>query len=126
VRLRYAYFVRCVGAAKDPKTGEVTELHCTYDPATRGGDAPDGRKVDATLHWVSAAHALTAEVRLYERLFDDAVIPKPRSRYQTINPDRAVGFHLTSVLFHCVNVLLLIKLLVNIRVFFTIFTKIFK
>jgi len=69
VRLRYAYFVRCVGVVKDPQTGEVVELHCTYDPATRGGDAPDGRKVKATLHWVSAAHAHEAEVRLYDHLF---------------------------------------------------------
>jgi len=69
VRLRYAYFVRCTGVIKDPATGEVTELRCTFDPATRGGDAPDGRKVDATLHWVSAAHAHPAEVRLYDHLF---------------------------------------------------------
>jgi glutaminyl-tRNA synthetase len=69
VRLRYAYFVTCVGVVKDEQTGEVVELHCTYDPATRGGDAPDGRKVKATLHWVSAAHALEAEVRLYDHLF---------------------------------------------------------
>ncbi len=69
VRLRYAYFIKCVGVVKDEKTGEVTELRCTYDPETRGGDAPDGRKVKATLHWVSAAHALEAEVRLYDSLF---------------------------------------------------------
>jgi glutaminyl-tRNA synthetase len=69
VRLRYAYFITCVGVVKDDQTGEVVELHCTYDPATRGGDAPDGRKVRSTLHWVSAAHALEAEVRLYEHLF---------------------------------------------------------
>jgi glutaminyl-tRNA synthetase len=69
VRLRYAYFIRCERVVKDPSSGEVVELHCTYDPATRGGDAPDGRKVKATLHWVSAAHALPAEVRLYDRLF---------------------------------------------------------
>ncbi len=69
VRLRYAYFIKCVDAVKDEKTGDVVELHCTYDPATRGGDAPDGRKVKATLHWVSAAHALEAQVRLYEHLF---------------------------------------------------------
>ena len=69
MRLRYAYFVKCVGVVKDAETGEVIELHCTYDPATRGGDAPDGRKVKATLHWVSAAHALEAEVRLYDHLF---------------------------------------------------------
>ena len=69
VRLRCAYFIKCTGVVKDPATGEITELRCTYDPATRGGDSPDGRKVKATLHWVSAAHALDAEVRLYDRLF---------------------------------------------------------
>ena len=69
VRLRYAYFIKCVGVVKDDKTGEVVELHCTYDPETRGGWAPDGRKVKATLHWVSAAHSLPAEVRLYDHLF---------------------------------------------------------
>ncbi len=69
VRLRYAYFIRCVGFVKSAVTGEVVELQCVYDPATKGGDAPDGRKVKATLHWVSAAHALPAEVRLYEHLF---------------------------------------------------------
>ncbi len=69
VRLRSAYFITCVHVVKDPKTGETTELHCVYDPATRGGDAPDGRKVKATLHWVSAAHALEAQVRLYDTLF---------------------------------------------------------
>ena len=68
VRLRYAYFVTCKEVVKDPQTGEVTELRCTYDPATRGGGSPDGRKVKATLHWVSAAHALEAEVRLYDHL----------------------------------------------------------
>jgi glutaminyl-tRNA synthetase len=70
IRLRYAYLITCVGFKKDPKTGEVIEVHCTYDPATRGGNAPDGRKVKATIHWVSAAHALEAEVRLYENLFN--------------------------------------------------------
>jgi glutaminyl-tRNA synthetase len=69
VRLRYAYFIKCVGVVKDEQTGKVVELHCTYDPKTRGGDSPDGRKVKATLHWVSAAHALKAEVRLYAHLF---------------------------------------------------------
>jgi len=69
VRLRYAYFIKCVGVVKDPQSGEVLELHCTYDPQTRGGDAPDGRKVKATLHWVSAAHAIPATVRLYDHLF---------------------------------------------------------
>jgi glutaminyl-tRNA synthetase len=68
IRLRYAYFIKCQEAVKDPKTGEVTELRCTYDPATRGGDAPDGRKVKATLHWVSAAKCIEAEVRLYDTL----------------------------------------------------------
>jgi len=69
VRLRYAYFVTCTRVEKDPATGEVTEVGCTYDPATRGGDAPDGRRVRGTIHWVSARHALPAEVRLYDRLF---------------------------------------------------------
>ncbi len=69
VRLRYGYFIRCVGVMKDPATGEVAEVHCTYDPQTRSGFAPDGRKVDATLHWVSAPHAVPVEVRLYDRLF---------------------------------------------------------
>jgi glutaminyl-tRNA synthetase len=68
VRLRCAYFITCTDVVKDP-TGEIVELRCTYDPATRGGDSPDGRKVKATMHWVSAAHAATAEVRLYDRLF---------------------------------------------------------
>jgi glutaminyl-tRNA synthetase len=69
VRLRYAYFMTCVDVVKDKHTGEVVELHCTYDPKTRGGDSPDGRKVKATLHWVSADHSLNAEVRLYNHLF---------------------------------------------------------
>lgn len=72
VRLRYAFFVTCTDVIKDPQTGEIIELRCTYDPATRGGDAPDGRKVKATLHWVSAAHAVDAKVRLYDRLFNKA------------------------------------------------------
>jgi glutaminyl-tRNA synthetase len=74
VRLRYGYFMKCVNATKDPNTGEVVEVHCTYDPETRSGFAPDGRKVDATIHWVSADHSLPAEVRLYDRLFQ---IPDP-------------------------------------------------
>ncbi|MFC2008071.1 glutamine--tRNA ligase/YqeY domain fusion protein [Chloroflexota bacterium] len=69
VRLRYAYFITCVDVLKDKQSGEVVELHCTYDPATRGGDSPDGRKVKATLHWVSAKYSLEAEVRLYDHLF---------------------------------------------------------
>jgi len=68
VRLRYGYFVKCVNVVKNAK-GEVVEVHCIYDPATRGGNAPDGRKVKATIHWVSAAHAIDAEVRLYDKLF---------------------------------------------------------
>lgn len=72
VRLRYGYFIKCVGFVKNPDTGEVAEIHCTYDPETRSGFAPDGRKVAATIHWVSAAHALPAEVRLYDRLFSVA------------------------------------------------------
>jgi glutaminyl-tRNA synthetase len=68
VRLRWAYFVTCTNVVKDA-TGHITEIHCTYDPATKGGDAPDGRKVKATLHWVSAKHAIAAEVRLYDHLF---------------------------------------------------------
>jgi glutaminyl-tRNA synthetase len=69
VRLRYGYFITCTRVVKDEKTGDVTEIHCTYDPATRGGNAPDGRKVKSTIHWVSAAHAIDAEARLYENLF---------------------------------------------------------
>ena len=90
VRLRYAYFVTCTDVVKDPETGEVVELHCTYDPATKGGDAPDGRKVRGTLHWVSAAHAVRAEVRLYDRLFR---VPNPQSApdggefIDYVNPD---------------------------------------
>ncbi len=70
VRLRYAYFIKCERVVKNER-GEIVELHCTYDPATRGGDAADGRKVKATLHWVSTAHALPAEVRIYNRLFNN-------------------------------------------------------
>jgi len=69
VRLRYAYLVTCTSVVRDPGTGAVNEVHCTYDPATRGGDAPDGRKVKSTIHWVSVQHAVRAEVRLYEQLF---------------------------------------------------------
>ena len=75
VRLRYAYLVKCTGAVKDDQ-GEVVEVHATYDPLTRGGDAPDGRMIKSTLHWVSAAHAIPAEVRLYDRLFSR---PDPES-----------------------------------------------
>ena len=79
VRLRWAYFVTCTNVVKDA-SGNITEIHCTYDPATKGGDAPDGRKVKATLHWVSAKHAVQAEVRMYDHMFvkedpDDVVDP---------------------------------------------------
>ena len=70
VRLRYGYFITCVDVVKDPETGEVIEIHCTYDPETRGGNAPDGRKVKATLHWLSAEHAIPVEIHLYDRLFN--------------------------------------------------------
>jgi len=76
VRLRYACYITCVSVVKDETTGEVVELHCTYDPESLGGSSPDGRRVQATLHWVSAAHAVDAEVRLYEHLF---VTPEPGS-----------------------------------------------
>jgi glutaminyl-tRNA synthetase len=93
VRLRYAYLVTCTDVVKDPETGEVVELRCTYDPQTRGGDAPDGRKVKATLHWVSAAHALPATVRLYDRLFtrEDPDDTEEGSDYRAnLNPDSLV------------------------------------
>jgi len=88
VRLRYAYFVTCEKVIRDEKTGEVVELHCSYDPATRGGDAPDNRKVKATLHWVSAKHAVKAEVRLYDTLFTKAEPGAESGDFRTdINPD---------------------------------------
>ena len=74
VRLRYGYFITCTSAIKDPVTNEIVEIRCTYDPETRGGNAPDGRKVKSTIHWVSASHAVDAEIRLYERLCLD---PEP-------------------------------------------------
>jgi glutaminyl-tRNA synthetase len=89
VRLRYAYFIRCQEAVKDA-SGNVVELRCTYDPATRGGDSPpDGRKVKATLHWVSARHALDAEVRLYDTLFtvrDPMDVPEGADWKTFLNP----------------------------------------
>ncbi|MEW6179559.1 MAG: glutamine--tRNA ligase/YqeY domain fusion protein [Chloroflexota bacterium] len=90
VRLRYGYIIKCVDFVKDPQTGQVSEIHCTYDPETRGGYAPDGRKVQGTIHWVSAPHALEAEVRWYDRLF---TVPNPnqvdegKSFLDYINPD---------------------------------------
>jgi len=85
VRLRYAYFVTCREVVKSP-AGEVVELRCSYDPSTRGGNAPDGRKVQATLHWVSAADAVTAEVRLYNQLFNRPD-PNPSGFVADLNPD---------------------------------------
>jgi len=88
VRLRYGYFIKCVDVVKDPATGAVVELHCTYDPQTRSGFAPDGRKVDATIHWVSAAHGVPAEVRLYDRLFRVADPLATASDYmEHLNPE---------------------------------------
>ena len=90
VRLRYAYFITCVDVVKD-EDGEVVELRCTYDPETRGGDAPDGRKVRGTLHWVSAAHAVKAEVRIYDRLFlkenPDEVAEEGQDFTSNLNPN---------------------------------------
>jgi glutaminyl-tRNA synthetase len=89
VRLRWGYLIRCVDFVKDPATGEVVELHCTYDPATRGGDAPDGRKVKGTIHWVSAAHARPAEARLYDHLFtkeDPDDVPEGGDWRMNLNP----------------------------------------
>jgi glutaminyl-tRNA synthetase len=96
VRLRYAYWIKCHDVIKDPATGEITELHCTYDPATRGGDAPppdaegNVRKVKATLHWVSGAHAVDAEVRLYDHLFtapDPEDVGEGQDYRSNLNPD---------------------------------------
>ncbi|MCF8027699.1 MAG: glutamine--tRNA ligase/YqeY domain fusion protein [Desulfobacteraceae bacterium] len=86
VRLRYAYFIRCEQVVRD-KNGEIAELRCTYDPETRGGDAPDGRKVKATLHWVSAAHAQQATVRLYDHLFTVENPAEQPDFLEVINPD---------------------------------------
>jgi glutaminyl-tRNA synthetase len=88
VRLRYAYFVRCVSVTKDA-LGNVTEVHCTYDPATRGGDSPDGRKVKGTIHWVSADQAVEAEIRLYDHLFvkpDPDDVPPGQDWKVNLNP----------------------------------------
>lgn len=89
VRLRYAYYIKCVDFIKDDKTGEIKEVHCTYDPETKGGKSSDGRKVKGTIHWVSSKHAITAEIRLYDRLFtvaDPAHEPN-RDYREFLNPD---------------------------------------
>ncbi len=90
VRLRWAYFITCQEVIKDPSTGEITELICTYDPETKGGNAPDGRKVKGTLHWVSAEHAVKAEVRLYDHLFaieTPADVPEGEDWKDSLNPN---------------------------------------
>ena len=89
VRLRYGYFVTCTGVVKNDR-GEVVEVHCTYDPATRGGNAPDGRKVKSTIHWVSAAHAIGAEIRVYEHLFtkeDPTEVAEGQDFTANLNPN---------------------------------------
>ena len=93
VWLRYGYFITCTKVVKDPKTGAVIELRCTYDPATRGGNAPDGRKVQGTIHWVSADHAVKAEARLYDHLFakpDPDDIPESADYKVNLNPNSLV------------------------------------
>jgi glutaminyl-tRNA synthetase len=89
VRLRYAYFVTCTGVVKDEATGEIVEIRCKYDPATRGGNAPDGRRVKSTIHWVSAAHALDIEARLYDSLFRESASAEDESQDFTayLNPN---------------------------------------
>jgi glutaminyl-tRNA synthetase len=89
VRLRYAYIIKCVGVTKDPRTGEITELHCTYDPTTKSGASQEQRKVKATIHWVSAAHAVKAEVRLYSPLLvtDLAKVPQDHEWTTYLNPN---------------------------------------
>jgi glutaminyl-tRNA synthetase len=93
VRLRWGYLITCQSVVKDPASGEITEIRCTYDPLTRGGNAPDGRKVKSTIHWVSAVHAVNAEVRLYDHLFtiaNVAEIPEDRNWKDYLNPKSLV------------------------------------
>jgi glutaminyl-tRNA synthetase len=87
VRLRYAYFLKCTDVVKDPVTGEVIELKCTYDPASRGGNSPDGRKVQATIHWVSEKHGVDAKVRLIDRLFKNEDPLDAKDFHENLNPD---------------------------------------
>ncbi|HEX2220401.1 MAG TPA: glutamine--tRNA ligase, partial [Gemmatimonadales bacterium] len=92
VRLRYAYLVTCTDVVKNA-AGEIVEVHATYDPATRGGDAPDGRRVQGTIHWVSVAHALEAELRLYDRLFsvpDPDAVPEGQDFLAALNSESLV------------------------------------
>ncbi len=87
--MRCAYFIKCVGVSKDEKTGKIKEIHCSYDPRTRGGDSPDGRKVKSTIHWVSCRHAIKAEVRLYDKLFtkrDPNDVPEGTDFTANLNP----------------------------------------
>ena len=89
VRLRYGYFITCNEVIKD-STGEITELHCTYDPLSKGGKSPDGRKVKGTIHWVSAKHAVDIEVRLYDRLFNNEnpdIAEEGKDFKSNLNPD---------------------------------------
>jgi glutaminyl-tRNA synthetase len=95
VRLRYAYLITCKEVIKD-SDGRVVEVRCTYDPATRGGTTPDGRKVKSTIHWVSAAHAVPAEVRLYDNLFlkeDPNEVPEGHDFTENLNPDSSQVLH---------------------------------
>jgi glutaminyl-tRNA synthetase len=90
VRLKHAYYITCQDVIKDPETGEVLELRCTYDPESRGGSTPDGRRVKGTLHWVSAPHAVDAEVRLYDRLFtaqNPMDVEEGKDWTESLNPD---------------------------------------
>jgi glutaminyl-tRNA synthetase len=89
VRLRYAYIIKCIEVIKDPETGEIKELRCTYDPETKSGSSQSNRKVKATIHWVSAAHAMEAEVRLYDHLFskeDPNDVPEGADWLINVNP----------------------------------------
>jgi glutaminyl-tRNA synthetase len=92
VRLRYGYFITCTDVVKDD-AGEIVELRCTYDPATRGGDSPDGRKVQGTIHWVSAAHATDCQLRLYDKLFsipDPDAVDEGKDFLSALNPESLV------------------------------------
>ena len=89
VRLRYAYFIKCVGVIKDAN-GDIKEIHCTYDPETLGGNAQDGRKVKGTIHWVSSSDAIDAEVRLYDRLFSVDSPDKNENILEALNPKSCV------------------------------------
>jgi glutaminyl-tRNA synthetase len=86
VRLRYAYIIRCVNIVKNPASGEVTEIHCTYDPETKSGTSKSQKKVKGTIHWLSAEHAIDAEVRLYDRLFN-VEDPGGENWKKSINPN---------------------------------------